>query len=137
VVELPAPSPLASPSASPRAEVTAPLVEAPRAPTRAEVEVAGVRVSGGMSTRRVSDGLSRLRAPLERCLAPTLGDAAEGEVAVEAVIDADGRVEVREARGASKAARACVRAGLAGAMLDRPDTGEAALTLVVRYRGAP
>ncbi len=132
----PSPSPGSLPAASPRVEV-ATGVEAPRALTRAEVELTSVRVSGGMSTRRVTESLSRLRAPLEGCLVPTLGEGAKGEVAVDASIDADGRVEVREVRGASEGARACVRARLAGAALDRPDTGEAALALVVRYRGAP
>lgn len=99
-------------------------------------KIAGLSVSGGMSSKRVQNALVRGMDDVKKCLRVEVerrNKATKGTVKVKARISVRGRLDSFEASGGFKGAGDCVEKGLRGLRMPRPDTGAAYVTFEVRY----
>ncbi|MCA9556118.1 MAG: hypothetical protein KC933_39195, partial [Myxococcales bacterium] len=132
--EVPTPAP---PAPAPVAAMPAPRApESPARPQPVVVTLARVEVQGAVSRTRCQDALARHLPKAQACLQPLVyaaGGAERGEVAVEADLDAQGRLVDMVARGLT-GAQDCVREAFQAARLPRPDTGEVRVRFWLGYR---
>lgn len=127
----------APPAPAPVAAMPAPRApESPARPPPVVVTLARVEVQGAVSRTRCQDALARHLPKAQACLQPLVYAAAgaeRGEVAVEADLDAQGRLVDLVARGLT-GAQDCVREAFQTARLPRPDTGEVRVRFWLGYR---
>lgn len=102
-----------------------------------EVSVEDLNVGGGLSARRTRDALERTLVEVKACLRQLVkgaGVETTAKVRVKGRIVVRGRLRDLKATGGISGASSCVTDGLARARMPRPDTGDAVLSLTIRYR---
>jgi len=134
----PAPTPTASPAPAPTAS-PAPTPTASPAPTRVtrvDVRVASVKVTGGLTSRAADKALAKRLDGARRCLEQALlprGKPERGTADVTGVVDLRGRLGEVTATGPHAK---CLQGALEGAVLPKPDTGEARLSFMLEFESS-
>ncbi len=101
-----------------------------------DVSLADMQVSGGLSARKTRVALERAMVEVKSCLrrlVDSKGVETSGSVRVKGRIVVRGRLRELKATGGISGASACVKDGLSRARMPRPDTGDADLSLTIRY----
>lgn len=136
----PTPTPVApSPSIAPPPPPSPSIAPSPAGPTRVDLTVTGVKVTGGMSGRAVETRLAKPVATARKCLERVIvaaGKPARGTIEVRGTVDLRGRLGGVKVSGISGAGATCVTDALEGAPLPKPDTGEALLAFGLDYHSS-
>ncbi len=145
VTPTPTPTP-ATPSATPSPIASATPVPAvptpagPPAPTRVDMKIDGVKVTGGMSGRAVETRLGKAVEAARKCVerAVVAGKKpARGVIEVRGTVDLRGRLSGVKVSGALVGSSgACLVEALEGTALPKPDTGEALLAFALDYQSS-
>jgi len=142
----PTPVPVATPTPTPTPTpvVTPPPPSPTPTPaieklTQIEVELSSVKVTGGISSNRTTEALTKKLAAAKKCLsraAFALGKPAKGSVRVKATIDDRGRLKDVKVESELPGAEACTVNAFESAVLPKPDTGEATLVFSVDFKSS-
>lgn len=133
----PAPEPRSEPDSREGGSDSAPADDGRLRPGyRFEVRLGPLKAMGGMSTRRLQQGLERQLPELRKCLFKEIdqtGRTTRGQLQVRGRISFSGRLQELKTDGALQTGSSCVTRSFRAARMPRPDTGEALLDFTVEY----